>query len=70
MYNNNISRNILLKVNTDRLVNNSRIKKEIKQVYNNIRIGYTPRFIYISLNVKPSDIDVNIHPTKNEAGLL
>ncbi|KAG2195247.1 hypothetical protein INT47_007976 [Mucor saturninus] len=54
----------------DRLVENGKLKREIKQVYNKIRIGYKPRFIYLSLNVKPVNVDVNIHPTKNEVHLL
>ncbi|KAI7866694.1 histidine kinase-like ATPase [Mucor mucedo] len=54
----------------NRLVENGKLKREIKQVYNNIRIGYKPRFIYLSLNVKPVNVDVNIHPTKNEVHLL
>jgi DNA mismatch repair protein MLH1 len=54
----------------DRLVENSKIKREVKQVYTNIRSNFKPRFVYLSLNVNPSHIDVNIHPTKNEVKLL
>jgi DNA mismatch repair ATPase MutL len=46
------------------------MKKAIKQVYSDIKSRYTPPFIYISLQVNPNHIDVNIHPTKNQVHLL
>ncbi|KAI9349960.1 hypothetical protein BD770DRAFT_394767 [Pilaira anomala] len=54
----------------NRLIDNNKIKKEIGQVYTTLANGFKPPFIYITLNVPPGHVDVNIHPTKNEVHLL
>jgi len=50
----------------DRLVESREIKREIGKVY----CKYVPRgmhpFIYLSININPRKLDVNIHATKNQ----
>ncbi|OBZ83053.1 DNA mismatch repair protein Mlh1 [Choanephora cucurbitarum] len=63
--------NRALRRNPDRLVENAKIKKEVKQVYT--AIGNSAKgsmFTYIDITVNPKHVDVNIHPTKNQVRLL
>jgi len=50
----------------NRLVSSSQLKRSIKQLYQN----YLPKgnhfFVYLSLSLRPSDLDVNVHPNKKE----
>lgn len=53
-----------------RLVTCDPLRKALNQVYNN----YLPKggrpFIYLSLEINPANVDVNIHPTKREVRFL
>lgn len=53
-----------------RAVESSNIKKAIEQVY----AAFLPKgghpFVYLSLDIDPSRVDVNVHPTKREVHFL
>ena len=60
---------ILLFIN-HRSVESSAIKKAIEQTYSAfLRKGGHP-FIYLSLDIDPQRVDVNVHPTKREVNFL
>ena len=54
----------------NRLVDCTSLRKAIEVVY----LDYLPKdkhpFVYMSLNIMPSNIDVNVHPTKHEVHFL
>lgn len=54
----------------NRLVECTNLRKAIEVVY----VNYLPKdkhpFVYMSLNIMPSNIDVNVHPTKHEVHFL
>ena len=60
---------ILLFIN-HRSVESSRMKRAIEQTY----AAYLPKgghpFIYLSLDIDPQRVDVNVHPTKREVNFL
>jgi DNA mismatch repair protein MLH1 len=53
-----------------RLVESTAIKKSIESVY----AAYLPKgmspFVYLSLEIHPNNVDVNVHPTKHEVFFL
>ena len=53
-----------------RLVESSSLKKAIDIVY----VNYLPKdkhpFVYLSLEISPMNVDVNVHPTKHEVKFL
>lgn len=53
-----------------RLVDSPRLKKSIALLYANVLLPGTHPFVYLSLNILPQDLDVNVHPTKQEVMFL
>ena len=60
---------VLLFIN-HRSVESSTIKKAIEQTYATFLPKGGHPFIYISLNIDPQRVDVNVHPTKREVNFL
>jgi len=53
----------------DRLVENTNIKRAIENLYAEYLPRHTHPFAYLSLQIKPSNVDVNVHPTKREVNI-
>jgi len=53
-----------------RLVDSTPIKRAVDAVYANYLPKHTHPFIFLSLEMAPADIDVNVHPTKREVEFL
>lgn len=47
-----------------RLVECKQLKRMVREVYSNLLIKHKNPFVYLSLTLKPENVDVNIHPTK------
>ncbi|KAI0293990.1 hypothetical protein BC826DRAFT_1013643 [Russula brevipes] len=60
---------LLLFINS-RLVESSRIKKALEACYTAILPKDTSPFIYLSIQLDPTTVDVNVHPTKREVHFL
>jgi len=60
---------ILLFIN-HRAVESSTIKKAIEQTYSTFLPKGGHPFIYLSLDIDPQRVDVNVHPTKREVNFL
>jgi len=54
----------------DRLVDCTSLKRAVEFVYSAILPQASKPFIYMSINLPPEHVDVNIHPTKKEVSLL
>ncbi|KAK1172314.1 DNA mismatch repair protein Mlh1-like isoform X1 [Acipenser oxyrinchus oxyrinchus] len=65
-----VKKSIFLLFINHRLVESSALKKAIEAVY----AAYLPKnmhpFLYLSLEIAPHNIDVNVHPTKHEVHFL
>ncbi|XP_023681471.1 DNA mismatch repair protein Mlh1 [Paramormyrops kingsleyae] len=53
-----------------RLVESSALKKAIETVYAAYLPKNTHPFLYLSLEISPQNVDVNVHPTKHEVHFL
>ncbi|KAG6879008.1 hypothetical protein C0992_005898 [Termitomyces sp. T32_za158] len=53
-----------------RLVESSRMKRAFEVVYNGILPKGSSPFVYLSLEIDPRSVDVNVHPTKREVHFL
>ncbi|KAI0165490.1 histidine kinase-like ATPase [Xylariaceae sp. FL1272] len=60
---------MLLFIN-NRSVESSNIKKAIEQTYSAFLPKGSHPFVYLSLDVDPQRVDVNVHPTKREVNFL
>uniref|UniRef100_A0A7N6FGM4 DNA mismatch repair protein MLH1 n=1 Tax=Anabas testudineus TaxID=64144 RepID=A0A7N6FGM4_ANATE len=61
---------ILILFINHRLVESSALKKAIETVYAAYLPKNTHPFLYLSLEIAPQNIDVNVHPTKHEVHFL
>ncbi|XP_010862287.1 DNA mismatch repair protein Mlh1 isoform X1 [Esox lucius] len=61
---------ILILFINHRLVESSSLKKAIESVYAAYLPKNTHPFLYLSLEIAPQNIDVNVHPTKHEVHFL
>lgn len=66
----NVKKTTFLLFINHRSVESSAIKKSIEQAYN----AFLPKgghpFVYLSLDIEPQRVDVNVHPTKREVKFL
>ncbi|KAI8068681.1 histidine kinase-like ATPase [Gongronella butleri] len=60
---------LLLFIN-NRAVDSNNIKRMIESVYSPLLPKGGHPFVYLSLNINPKNIDVNVHPTKQEVRFL
>lgn len=61
--------NFILFINS-RLVECSSLKKSLKDMYKNYLMKSGNPFVLLILEINPKNIDVNVHPTKNEVCFL
>ncbi|KAI0252858.1 DNA mismatch repair protein [Lactifluus subvellereus] len=54
----------------DRLVESSRIKKALEACYTGVLPKGCSPFIYLTIQLDPTTVDVNVHPTKREVHFL
>lgn len=66
----NVKRTVLLLFINHRAVESSAIKKAIEQTYAIFLPKGGHPFVYLSLDIDPKRVDVNVHPTKREVHFL
>lgn len=66
----NVKKGTFLLFINHRLVDCSALKKAIDLVYQAYLPKHTHPFLYLSLEIAPQNIDVNVHPTKHEVRFL
>ncbi|KAG9025968.1 DNA mismatch repair protein [Tulasnella sp. JGI-2019a] len=60
---------LLLFIN-HRLVESSKVKRAIEAVYSAILPKGSSPFVYLSIQIAPNQVDVNVHPTKREVHFM
>ncbi|KAJ2810191.1 DNA mismatch repair protein, partial [Coemansia furcata] len=53
-----------------RLVDHTPIKRAIESLYTSVLPKASRPFVYLDLQIKPENVDVNVHPTKREVRFL
>ncbi|TKA63153.1 hypothetical protein B0A49_10475 [Cryomyces minteri] len=66
----NVKRTVLLLFINHRSVESSSIKKAVEQTYATFLPKGGHPFVYLSLEIDPARVDVNVHPTKREVNFL
>ncbi|EXX72706.1 mismatch repair ATPase MLH1 [Rhizophagus irregularis DAOM 197198w] len=66
----NLKKMIFLLFINHRAVENSSLKKAIESIYTTYLPKNTHPFAYLSLEINPQNVDVNVHPTKREVRFL
>ncbi|EPS97454.1 hypothetical protein FOMPIDRAFT_1166598 [Fomitopsis schrenkii] len=61
---------VLLLFINHRLVESTKIRKAVEAIYTGILPKGASPFVYLSLNIDPRSVDVNVHPTKREVHFL
>lgn len=57
-------------LHVDRLVDCLALKKSVDLLYAKYLLKGTHSFVYLSLQIKPQNVDVNVHPTKRQVNFL
>jgi DNA mismatch repair protein MLH1 len=57
-------------LHADRLVDCSPLKKNVESFYSNLLPKGGAPFVYLSLQIHPSKVDVNVSPTKSEVSAV
>ncbi|BFZ01377.1 hypothetical protein BsWGS_04416 [Bradybaena similaris] len=65
-----VKRSTFLLFINHRLVDSTSIRKALDTVYQSYLPKGTHPFIYLSLEISPQNVDVNVHPTKHEVHFL
>ncbi|GAO16028.1 uncharacterized protein UV8b_04425 [Ustilaginoidea virens] len=66
----NIKKTVLLLFINNRSVESTNVKKALEQSYANFLPKGGRPFVYLSLEIDPARVDVNVHPTKREVHFL
>jgi DNA mismatch repair protein MLH1 len=54
----------------NRLIENSSMKKVIEVIYQEILPKHAHPFVFLSIQIPPQNVDVNVHPSKKEVNFL
>lgn len=65
-----VKKNTFILFINNRLVDSTAMKKSIENVYNLYLPKGSHPFVYLSLQLDPQNVDVNVHPTKHEVHFL
>ncbi|CAO3590269.1 unnamed protein product [Absidia cylindrospora] len=65
-----VKRTTLLLFINNRSVDSTGIKRMIENVYSSLLPKGGHPFVYLSIEIKPENVDVNVHPTKQEVHFL
>jgi len=66
----NVKKFVFLLFINNRLVESTALKRAIENVYQSYLPKGSSPFVYLSLNIAPENVDVNVHPTKHEVFFL